>query len=98
MVVENKIVMVWREMSYSIKVASDNHTHFSILHKEYIERDEYAEVEDINTVLHSHLCKCKKKRKKKRHDFDIREQRMFQQSCVVLRFDLSSYYSWREIR
>lgn len=46
-------------MSYMYKVVSDNHTHFSILNKEYIERDEYAEVEDIDTVLHSHLCKGK---------------------------------------
>lgn len=30
-------------------------THFPILHKEYIKRDEYAEVEHINVVLHSHL-------------------------------------------
>lgn len=37
------------------------HTHFPILHKEYIERDEYAEVEDINAVFHSHLLTKKKK-------------------------------------
>lgn len=41
---------------------SNNHTHFSILNKEYVERDEYAEVEDIDAVLHSHLCTCKQKR------------------------------------
>lgn len=34
-----------------------NHlTHFSIFNKENIERDENAEVEDVNTVLDSHLC------------------------------------------
>lgn len=48
-------------MSYMYKVVSDNHTHFSILNKEYIERDEYTEVKDIDTVLHSHLCKGKNK-------------------------------------
>jgi len=33
----------------------DNHTHFSILDEEHIQRDEYAEVEHINAVLHGHL-------------------------------------------
>lgn len=32
-----------------------NHTHFSILNKENIERDEDAEVEDVNIVLDGHL-------------------------------------------
>lgn len=30
-------------------------THFAILHEEDTERDQRAEVEDINTVFHSHL-------------------------------------------
>lgn len=33
----------------------NDHTHFSIFNKENIERDEDAEVEDVNTVLDSHL-------------------------------------------
>lgn len=36
-------------------VRSDHRTHFSILNKEYIERDEHAEVEDVDVVLYSHL-------------------------------------------
>lgn len=50
------------------KVVSNNHTHFSILNKEYVERDEYAEVENINVVLHSHLCT----RTKREDGFEIR--------------------------
>lgn len=45
-------------------VVCRNHTHFSILNKEYIERDEYTEVEDIDVVLHSHLCTSKQTNKK----------------------------------
>lgn len=36
-------------------VINNNHTHFSIFNKENIERDEDAEVEDVNVVLDSHL-------------------------------------------
>lgn len=36
-------------------VISKNHTHFSILNKKNIERDEDAEVEDVNIVLDGHL-------------------------------------------
>lgn len=36
-------------------VINNNHTHFSIFNKENIERDEDAEVEDVNIVLDSHL-------------------------------------------
>lgn len=45
-------VMTWSQL-----VLVNNFTHFSIFNKEYVERDEYAEVEDVNAVLHSHLCR-----------------------------------------
>lgn len=57
-----------RDVMLFYKVVSNNHTHFSILNKEYVERDEYAEVENINVVLHSHLCT----RTKREDGFDIR--------------------------
>lgn len=53
-------VMTVRMLFY--KVTSENHTHFSILNEEYIKRDKYAEVEDIDVVLHSHLRTSKQKR------------------------------------
>lgn len=51
---------------------SDNHTHFSILNKEYIERDEHAEVEDVDVVLDSHLSSSKQ-----RTVFDLRTAQLF---------------------
>lgn len=53
-------VMTVRMLFY--KVTSENLTHFSILNEEYIKRDEYAEVEDIDVVLHSHLRTSKQNR------------------------------------
>lgn len=40
-------------------------THFSILNKEYVERDENAEVKHINAILHSHLRKNQHKTNEK---------------------------------
>lgn len=47
---------------FIISVVNNNHTHFSIFNKENIERDEDAEVEDVNIVLDGHLCVSQQRR------------------------------------